>query len=143
MNKSVMVTVFGKQTSDAESEPIEVTTPGEYYFENGMHCIKYDEIAEGKDQISNILLKAGPDKVEMTRTGFINGELYFSEGKMHTTSYELPFGNIYMTTNTREMNVAFGEDEILIDIDYELSMNDERISDNIMKIRISNEYNLN
>ena len=138
MNKNVMVSLLGEHVSEEGGLPIEVTTCGEYYFEDGMHCIKYDEIAEEEGQVTTILLKAGDEAVEMIRSGFTNAQMFFAVGEPHVTSYELPFGILNMTTNTTDITVDAKDEEINIDIRYELSMNDEHVSDNTMKIRVTN-----
>ena len=48
MDKEVLIHVSGLQTMDAEGdqEPIEIVVPGEYYFRNGSHYLRYEEILE-------------------------------------------------------------------------------------------------
>ena len=48
MDKEVLIHVRGLQTMDAdgEQEPLEIVVPGQYYFRNGSHYLRYEEILE-------------------------------------------------------------------------------------------------
>ena len=53
MTKEVLVKISGLQfAGEAENEPVEVITTGDYYKRNGKHYILYDEIMEGLDRKS-------------------------------------------------------------------------------------------
>ena len=45
MDKEVLIHVRGLQTMDAdgEQEPLEIVVPGQYYFRNGSHYLRYEE----------------------------------------------------------------------------------------------------
>ena len=48
MNKDVLIHVRGLQmmeTDDAQ-EPIEIVVPGQYYFRNGSHYLRYEEMLD-------------------------------------------------------------------------------------------------
>ena len=48
MDKEVLIHVRGLQTMDAdgEQEPLEIVVPGQYYFRNGSHYLRYEEVME-------------------------------------------------------------------------------------------------
>ena len=48
MEKEVLIHVRGLQMMDpqGEDEPIEIVVPGEYYYRNGSHYLKYEERME-------------------------------------------------------------------------------------------------
>ena len=48
MQKEVLIHVRGLQMMDAQSdqEPIEIVVPGQYYFRNGFHYLRYEEILD-------------------------------------------------------------------------------------------------
>ena len=48
MDKEVLIHVRGLQTIDADGdqEPVEIVVPGEYYFRNGSHYLRYEEVME-------------------------------------------------------------------------------------------------
>ena len=45
MDKEVLIHVRGLQTMDAdgEQEPLEIVVPGQYYFRNGSHYLRYEK----------------------------------------------------------------------------------------------------
>ena len=48
MDKEVLIHVKGLQLIDStdEQEPVEIVVPGEYYFRNGSHYLRFEEILE-------------------------------------------------------------------------------------------------
>ena len=48
MQKEVLIHVRGLQMMDAQGdqEPIEIVVPGQYYFRNGSHYLRYEEILD-------------------------------------------------------------------------------------------------
>ena len=48
MDKEVLIHVKGLHMIDSqgEEEPVEIIVPGEYYFRNGSHYLRYEEIVE-------------------------------------------------------------------------------------------------
>ena len=48
MEKEVLIHVKGLHMMDAPEgdEPIEIVVPGEYYFRNGSHYLRYEEMLE-------------------------------------------------------------------------------------------------
>ena len=52
MDKEVLIHVRGLQTMDAdgEQEPLEIVVPGQYYFRNGSHYLRY-AVATGQSAV--------------------------------------------------------------------------------------------
>ena len=48
MQKEVLIHVRGLQMMDAQGdqEPIEIIVPGQYYFRNGSHYLRYEELLD-------------------------------------------------------------------------------------------------
>ena len=48
MNKDVLIHVRGLQMMNVgdDQEPIEIIVPGQYYFRNGSHYLRYEEILD-------------------------------------------------------------------------------------------------
>ena len=48
MEKEVLIHVKGLHMLDTQDgeEPIEIVVPGEYYFRNGSHYLRYEELLE-------------------------------------------------------------------------------------------------
>ena len=58
MDKNVLIHVRGLQMMEVgeEQEPIELVVPGQYYFRNGSHYLRYEEILdEGSEPTINYI----------------------------------------------------------------------------------------
>ena len=53
MKKDVLIRVRGLQMMDTEDEqePLEIVVPGQYYYRNGSHYLRYEEMMEDEDCI--------------------------------------------------------------------------------------------
>ena len=52
MKKDVLIHVRGLQMMDPEEEqePIEIVVPGQYYYRNGSHYLRYEEMMDDTAQ---------------------------------------------------------------------------------------------
>lgn len=146
MTKDVLVSVTGKHMGimadgagdyESEADVLEVVTPGTYYCRNGKHYILYDEVIEGDGgTIRNRIKISGTDSVEIIRTGAANSHMVFERNRQNLTCYQTPFGQMMLSVNTKRMEVSVGEDRIDVQVDYELDVNHEPLSDCDVRIRI-------
>ena len=65
MTKDVLVSISGVQSElihpSDENEPIEVITPGTYYYKNGKHYIIFDEMVEEMAETVHNRIKIAED----------------------------------------------------------------------------------
>lgn len=145
MTKEVLIRIKGLQfiEGDEDIEPLEVVTAGEYFYRNGSHYVKYDEVYEGIEGVTKNLIKIKSDTVEVTKKGAANVHMVFEEKKKHMTLYNTPFGNMSMGIATTNINSKQEEDALDIRVDYALEMNNEHVADcNIsMLIQPKNQKN--
>lgn len=74
MNKDVLIHVRGLQmmeTDDAQ-EPIEIVVPGQYYFRNGSHYLRYEEMLDDTAETTVNYIKMSPNGVEVRKQGQVN-----------------------------------------------------------------------
>ena len=73
MNKDVLIHVRGLQLmeTDDEQEPIEIVVPGQYYFRNGSHYLRYEEMLDDSAQTTVNYIKnvIGGSRNPKTGTG--------------------------------------------------------------------------
>lgn len=140
MTKDVLVTVKGLQFGDNEADSMEVVCNGTYYFRNGKHYIKYDEIIDDSMRsVSNILKIsdiAGIPRVEVKKKGTVEATLLFEEGQNHISCYETDYGSFMLGFHANRISVEHKEDEINVHIDYAMEMNYEHLSDNQIEMNI-------
>lgn len=150
MTKDVLVSISGKhidimngmQVYEGEDDSIEVVTPASYYLRNGKHYIIYDEVVEGMTgTIRNKIKITGTDVVEIMRSGLSSSHMIFERNKKNLTYYRTPFGQMLVGVNTRNMKVNVGEDNINVQVDYELDVNHEPMADCEIKMNIMSKNN--
>lgn len=145
MTKEVLVSIRGLQfvdnevgqsASDEELDQIETICPGEYYYKNGAHYVRYEEIMEDLPESIRNMIKVRGKEFSLWKKGPVNVQLVFSEGKKTMTDYFTPFGNILVAMDTREVQVTESEDCLEIHIAYGLEANYQFIADYNITIEI-------
>lgn len=125
-NRKVCVKIRGLHSMDApdiEDDTIEVINVGTYYKRNGKHYVKYEEMIEGSDQVSNTLLKIADNEVEVISKGATGSHMVFTRGQKNMSYYNTPFGGINLGVDTYDMNVEITEENIVVDLEYGMEVN--------------------
>lgn len=131
MNKDVLIHVRGLQmmeTDDAQ-EPIEIVVPGQYYFRNGSHYLRYEEMLDDTSETTVNYIKMSPNGVEVRKQGQVNVHMVFEEGKKNKTFYNTPYGTLQMGISATGLELKESEDGIQMKVDYALDMNEEHVAD--------------
>jgi uncharacterized beta-barrel protein YwiB (DUF1934 family) len=131
MNKDVLIHVRGLQmmeTDDAQ-EPIEIVVPGQYYFRNGSHYLRYEEMLDDTAETTVNYIKMSPNGVEIRKQGQVNVHMVFEEGKKNKTFYNTPYGTLQMGISATGLELKESEDGIQMKVDYALDMNEEHVAD--------------
>ena len=131
MNKDVLIHVRGLQmmeTDDAQ-EPIEIVVPGQYYFRNGSHYLRYEEMLDDTAETTVNYIKMSPNRVEVRKQGQVNVHMVFEEGKKNKTFYNTPYGTLQMGISATGLELKESEDGIQMKVDYALDMNEEHVAD--------------
>ena len=131
MNKDVLIHVRGLQimeTDDAK-EQIEIVVPGQYYFRNGSHYLRYEEMLDDTAETTVNYIKMSPNGVEVRKQGQVNVHMVFEEGKKNKTFYNTPYGTLQMGISATGLELKESEDGIQMKVDYALDMNEEHVAD--------------
>lgn len=131
MNKDVLIHVRGLQmmeTDDAQ-EPIEIVVPGQYYFRNGSHYLRYEEMLDDTAETTVNYIKMSPNGVEVRKQGQVNVHMVFEEGKKNKTFYNTLYGTLQMGISATGLELKESEDGIQMKVDYALDMNEEHVAD--------------
>jgi uncharacterized beta-barrel protein YwiB (DUF1934 family) len=143
MTKEVLLTMQGLQFEQnvEDAETIETVTVGDYYKKNDKHYVIYDEMTEGFTQPTRNRLKFSEGMLELSRNGLVNVHMVFQENKKNMTNYNTPFGQILIGIDTKKIQIAEQEDDIMVDVDYALDVNYEFLTDCHIKIHICSKEN--
>ena len=139
MTKEVIIVIKGLQFVDDDNDSVEFITNGLYYLKNGKHYVLYDEIVEGYKEPTKNTIIFNDEKFEMIKKGVINTHMTFEERKKNSTYYEMPFGNMMIETNTKQVNIAEQEDEITVTIKYGLDVNYVFVADCEITVKIKSK----
>ena len=131
MNKDVLIHVRGLQLmeTDDEQEPIEIVVPGQYYFRNGSHYLRYEEMLDDSAQTTVNYIKMSSEGVEIRKHGQVNVHMVFEQGKKNKTFYNTPYGTLQMGIAATGLELKESEDDIQMKVDYALDMNEEHVAD--------------
>lgn len=119
MSKDVTVTVTGTK----DGEVIKTKSAGILYEKDGYTFVSYEDKSD-EESVSKNLLKVSTGVVEMTRKGALSVKFVFEKGKQTRSSYSTMYGALAMEVFTKKLNVNQSEEGILIDIVYDMSVNE-------------------
>ena len=137
MDKNVLIHVRGLQMMDMDEkqEPIEIVVPGQYYFRDGSHYLRYEEILDEAAESTVNYIKMSPDGMEVRKKGLVNVHMVFEQGKKNMTFYSTPFGTLQMGIAATGMELNESEDSIDMKVDYALDMNEEHVADCYLSVQ--------
>lgn len=95
----------------------------------------FDCIDESTQEMVHHQIKIKAGKVYVTRKGAIQNHLIFDKETPYVTSYQTPYGILDMTLITQAITCKILQDDINLEIKYEIIMQGEKISDNIYFIK--------
>jgi len=140
---NVIVKVIGVQKDIYGTENcIETTAVGRYYLKNGVHYVTYqDRELEHNEAETTTVLKVYPGHVVLLRMGSIGHRQEFHPGQKTSSTYVTPYGSMSMTVFTTQINSSFGAASGTIDISYELEVDGQWQSENVLTIIIQEGLN--
>ena len=115
MEKEVLIHVKGLHMMDTPEgdEPIEIVVPGEYYFRNGSHYLRY----------------------EVRKKGQVNTHMVFEQGKRNMAFYTTPFGTLEMGISATNLELEESDGQIAMKVNYSLDLNQEHVADCCLDIQ--------
>lgn len=132
MDKNVLIHIKGLQMMDPadEQEPIELVVPGQYYFKNGSHYLRYEELMDETSAEPTVnYIKISSKAVEVRKKGLVNVHMVFERGKKNMTYYSTPYGAVEMGIAATGVMIEESENGIDMKVDYALEMNEEYVAD--------------
>ena len=132
MDKNVLIHIRGLQMMDPadEQEPIELVVPGQYYFKNGSHYLRYEELMDETSTEPTVnYIKISSKAVEVRTKGLVNVHMVFERGKKNMTYYSTPYGTVEMGIAATGVMIEESENGIDMKVDYALEMNEEYVAD--------------
>ncbi len=142
MTKDVIITICGLQAGpENDGEPIEMITTGEYFYKNGKHYLLYEEVIEGENHTTKNRIKATSDYMELTKNGVVSVHMVFEKNKKNLTHYYTPYGSLMIGIDAKSVEVKETEDELDIEVNYDLEFNQEHAANCNIKINVKSKGN--
>ncbi len=130
MEKEVMIHINGMQyTGGDEPEPVEVITPGQYYYKNGHHYLMFEDITDNPMERTSSIMKFRPAYLEIKKKGFVDTRMVFEENKKTLSLYETPFGVMNISVSATSIRLREENEEIELTADYALDINNSYMAD--------------
>ena len=141
MTEDILISVRGLHTLDIEQEEeetdeLEMTMSGKYYFRNGKHYVLFEETDEESQSVVKNRFKLSEDRLEISKKGVMNATMTFQRGEKSSSWYGTPVGDMQLGIEVTDMQLMEGEDEIEMNVAYALEMNSEHVSDSRIRLRI-------
>ena len=137
----VMLSIRGEQYFDGiDPDATELMTEGTMVLtEDGM-VLAYQETAlTGMEGTTTRFQIRGP-RVILTRSGTVNSQMVFEEGRQHTSLYETPFGELSVDIQTSVLKHNLTERGGLMEIKYSIAVEHTVTGRNCFKIRVRRKY---
>lgn len=140
MHKSVRIQVKGTQVyPDGRVEKQDFQTIGSFYERQGDYYLIYQESeATGMAGVSTAL-RVEKHKLTLNRMGAAKQRQIFEPGVLHHSTYVTSYISIYLSALTEEVEIGLTELGGHITLKYNLFANDERISQNTLRIMIKED----
>ena len=137
----VLLSIRGEQYFDGiDPDETELMTEGTMALtEDGM-VLSYEESElTGMEGTTTTFEVKGP-RVTLTRSGAVNSQMVFEEGRQHTSLYETPFGELSVDIQTRELKHNLSERGGLMEIKYSIAVEHTVTGRNCFKIRVRRKH---
>lgn len=133
----VMLSIRGEQYfDDVDPDATELMTEGTLTLREGNLYLSYQESElTGMEGTTTTFAVEGP-RVTLMRTGSVNSQMVFEEGKQHTSLYETPFGELTVDIQTSKLIHNLSERGGLMEIKYSIAVEHTVTGRNCFKIRV-------
>lgn len=133
----VILSVRGEQYFDGcDPDNTELTTEGTLTMIPGGMLLRYEESAlTGMEGTTTTFELRGP-RVLLTRSGKVNSQIVFEEGRQHTSLYETPMGELSVDIQTSLLRHNLTERGGLMEIKYSIAVEHTATGKNTFKIRV-------
>ena len=106
------------------------------WTEDGRVILTYEETELTGMQGTTTTFEVNDSKVTLTRTGNVNSQMVFQEGRQHTSLYETPFGELTVDIQTSHLRHHLSERGGVMDIQYSIAVDHMVTGRNRFKIQV-------
>ena len=133
----VLLSIRGEQYFDGvDPDATELMTEGTLELSEEGLTLRYHESAlTGMEGTVTTFDVRGP-RVTLTRSGSVNSQMVFEEGRQHTSLYETPYGELSVDIQTSRLRHNLTERGGVMEIKYSIAVEHTVTGRNCFKIRV-------
>ena len=133
----VLLRIRGEQYfDDIDPDETELMTDGTLEITPEELRLVYQESElTGMEGTTTTFSLKGP-QVILTRTGAVNSQMVFEEGRQHTSLYETPYGELSVDIQTSALRHNLSERGGILEIKYSIAVEHAATGRNSFKIRV-------
>nr|WP_325194754.1 DUF1934 domain-containing protein [uncultured Oscillibacter sp.] len=133
----VLLSIRGEQYfDDIDPDATELMTEGTMALtEDGMVLSYQETELTGMEGTTTTFEVKGP-QVILTRSGTVNSQMVFEEGRQHTSLYETPFGELTVDIQTSTLKHNLTQRGGVMEIKYSIAVEHTVTGRNCFKIRV-------
>ena len=133
----VLLSIRGEQYfDDIDPDATELMTDGTLEVTEDGLVLSYEESeVTGMEGTTTTFEVCGP-RVTLTRSGAVNSQMVFEEGRQHTSLYETPFGELSVDIQTGRLRHNLSESGGIMEIQYSIAVEHTVTGRNCFKIRV-------
>ena len=136
-----MLSIRGEQYFDGiDPDATELMTEGSMVLTGDGMVLTYEESQlTGMEGTTTTFEVKGP-RVILTRSGTVNSQMVFEEGRQHTSLYETPFGELSVDIQTSVLKHNLTERGGVMEIKYSIAVEHTVTGRNCFKIRVKRKH---
>ena len=137
----VLLSIRGEQYFDGiDPDATELMTEGIMVLtEDGMVLSYQESQLTGMEGTTTTFEVKGP-RVTLIRSGTVNSQMVFEEGRQHTSLYETPFGELTVDIQTSRLRHNLTDRGGVMEIKYSIAVEHTVTGRNCFKIRVKRKH---
>lgn len=133
----VLLSIRGEQYFDGvDPDATELMTEGTLELTEEGLTLRYHESALTGMEGTVTTFAVRGERVILTRSGTVNSQMIFEEGRQHTSLYETPYGELSVDIQTSRLRHNLTERGGVMEIKYSIAVEHTVTGRNCFKIRV-------
>ena len=141
MSKKCIISIKGLQTyvDNSDNTDIELLTEGVFYKADGVYFCEYKESEITGLGGTDTTIEIGTNYVSLERSGAVNSQMLFMEGRKTSSVYNVQFGELLIDIYTEKLDININESGGTLIVDYILDINNATTGKNKFEITIKED----
>ena len=137
--EKIMISIDGTQNfGNNDTNNVELTTAGELNVSEDSYTLKYEESElTGMEGTTTEITVSNNGVVSLTRSGTVNSNMIFEEGKRHLSYYDTNDGAFSIGVFASYVDTVLEQNYGEISITYAMDVDDKPIGENEIRVRFN------